>query len=87
MEKLLIEELKRLAKDLPCDEKPLIEIYNLLPIGDMGEMSYLETAGQCILEVSSLVNDTFPNLAQGEKTAQKMRLLGKLLLLKANYLV
>lgn len=66
--------------------KDVTRIWGDIPTDDEAEMNYLESAGQSILEISSLVDQTFPNLSRPQRTAKKYRLMAKLLNLKADQL-
>lgn len=68
------------------DLEQLTRIWAMLPVEDDEGMSYLESASQCILEVSSLVNESFPKEGATERTARKYRLMASLLNLKADQL-
>lgn len=65
----------------------LTKIWAALPMEDSEGITYLEVASQCILEVSSLVDNTFPNLNKNQKVAKKYYLMAKLLTLKADQLI
>lgn len=69
------------------DLKELTRIWVMLPIEDNEGITYLEIASQCILEVSSLVDQSFPDFAKNEKIAKKYYLMAKLLTLKADQIV
>lgn len=79
--------LTDIAKEEGIEVNRLAQIWALLPIEDSEGMTYLESASQCILEVSALVDQSLPNLTSNQKTALKFRVMAKLLLLKAEQLI
>jgi hypothetical protein len=67
------------------DLKELTRIWSMIPIGE-DNMAYLESVSQCILEVSTLVDQKFGNLTQNQRSAKKYRLMARLLNIKADEL-
>ncbi|RJO60723.1 hypothetical protein C4544_04600 [candidate division WS5 bacterium] len=80
----VVINLTNLAQEEQIPVVELVRIWAALPTEDTEGMTYLEVAGQCILEVSNMVNKNFPNLSVVDKTARKYRLMGKLLVIKAD---
>jgi len=80
------QQLPQLAREFKIEEKQLTEIWQLLPVGDFEEITYLEAAGRWIMEVSDIVNNIYPEFNDQQKTAIKLKLMGKLLELKSNEL-
>lgn len=78
-------ELSSLAKE-GYDLEDVTRIWAELPLEDSEGLTYLESASQCILEVSNLVDKTFPGLDKNHSVAKKYLLMAKLLTLKANQL-
>lgn len=79
-------KLLEVANEESLSEQEVMELWNQVPVGDMGEMSYLEASAQCILEVSSLIDNKNPNLSQNQSIAKKYRLMSKLLKVKSEQL-
>lgn len=80
-------DLKQISQEEGIPEVELSRIFFSLPIGDNEEITYLEAANQCIIDISNLVDTTYPDLNQIQKVATKLRLMGKLLSLKAQQLL
>lgn len=78
--------LSKIAKEEGFDLSELAQIWATLPIDESGGVTYLEAASQCIIEVSSLVDKTFPAVSYSERIAKKFRLMSQLLSLKADQL-
>lgn len=78
--------LSQMAKEGGFDFSELTNIWARLPIKDDEGMTYLEAASQCILEVSNLVDKTYPELSQHQRVAKKFKLMSQLLALKAGQL-
>lgn len=78
--------LSQIAFEENCNVDELVKIWTILPIGDSEELTYLEEANECILEASNMVDRIGIDLPQNQKTAKKLRLMGKLLILKAEQL-
>jgi hypothetical protein len=81
----ITEELISVA-DEGYSLKDVTRIWGNIPVDDEEGMTYLEAANQCILEISNLVNQRYPNLSKTERLAKKYRLMAKLLELKADQL-
>lgn len=83
---LLLAQLNRIATihDLRLEE--LTQIWNDLPIGDHNDLTYLEAANQCIIRLSELVDQAFPDLIKTERVSIKLKIMGQLLNLKAENL-
>lgn len=64
----------------------LFNIWLKLPTGDHLETTYLDAANQCILELSELVDSTYPGLIREQRVSLKLRLMGELLKLKAEHI-
>lgn len=79
-------ELCQISKEGGYDTWGLAKIWASLPVGDDEGITYLETASQCILEVSNLVDQSYPNLSQHQRVAKKFKLMSQLLALKAEQL-
>ncbi len=75
--------LAELAQKEGVDMGVLVKIWANLPLDESQGMTYLEMAGQCILEVSGAVDKAFPGLSYEEKIIKKFELMAGLLLLKA----
>lgn len=80
-------KINQIAQEEGYQSNKLSQIYFQLPIADSEGMTFLESAGQCILETSSLVDQTYPNLPHKILVAKKFKLLSKLLSLKAAQLL
>lgn len=78
--------LCEIAKEGGFDLPELAKIWATLPIDESGGMTYLEAASQCIIEVSALVDQTFPDVPYSLRVAKKFRLMSQLLSLKADQL-
>ncbi len=75
--------LSRLSNE-GFDIVELAKIYSQIPSStSLVSADYYESARQCIENVSILVDNQFPSLPNGLKTAKKLRLLAGLLELKA----
>lgn len=85
IEKITLE-LAQMAQVGGFNLKEVMEIWQTVPVDDRAEMTYLELAGKCILEVSSLVDKTYPSLSVLERRAKKLKLMSQLLALKAEEL-
>jgi hypothetical protein len=83
----LASKIEKIAQEEGFKAADLTKILVALPIGDSENMTYLEDAGKCILDTSNLVDEAYLGLPQNQKTAKKFKLMGKLLLLKAEVLV
>jgi hypothetical protein len=79
--------LSELAQKYGCSASDLAKIWAMLPVADEGGMTYLEAASQCILEVSSLIDQTAGELSYEQRTAKKYYLMADLLKLKADQLL
>lgn len=73
-----------LTSGFPFDN--LFIIWSKIPTGDQLETTYLEAANQCILELSDLVDLTYPGLIREQKISLKLRIMGDLLKLKAEHI-
>lgn len=82
-----LPEITQISDELGCSEAEINDVLLSLPTGDVEEVTFLDGAGQWILEVSSLINDKFPNLTPDDRTAKKFKLMGKMLELKAEEMV
>lgn len=89
----LIRSVTQVTSELSClakegyDLEDVTRIWAELPLQDSEGLSYLEAASQCILEVSNLVDKTFPKLDNNQSIAKKYLLMAKLLTLKADQLM
>lgn len=79
----ILAELTKIAEEERCDLGRLVKILLALPFKEEEGMNYLEAASQCILDISCLVDETFPALPSLGRVAIKYRLMGKLAVLKA----
>ncbi len=82
----IIQKLSKLASDEGLTEEGVTEVWGEIPVGDMGDMSYLEASAQCILEVSNLIDTQHPGLSQNKSIAKKYRLMSRLLMIKSEQL-
>lgn len=75
--------LSRLSRE-GFDVSDLAKIWVLIPSGDPSDgKDYFHNAFQSIQAVSILVDNQFPQLSRGARTAKKLRLMAGLLELKA----
>lgn len=75
--------LPQIAEKIACKEEELTQLLDLLPTGDVEDITYLEQAGRCILEVLGLIDRVDGVSSALEKMPLKLWLMGKLLELKA----
>lgn len=67
----------QISQEIGCSEGEITDVLLSVPTGDVEDLTFLDAAGQWILEVSSLINDKFPNFTPEERTAKKFKLMGK----------
>lgn len=77
-------QLSLISKQESIDIEQLVKLLSALPLEDNEGITYLEAAGQCILDTSNLVDSLFPHLNYSQRLAKKYRLMGKLLNIKAD---
>lgn len=81
------KDLQQIASEEGVDLVDLSQVFSLLPTGDNEDITYLEAASQCILETSNLVDNTYHDMDQIQKAVIKLRLMSRLLSLKAQQLL
>ena len=84
---IVTTRLSKIAKEEGFEVGDLAKIWVALPLEDNEGITYLEVASQCILEVSGLVDRTFPQFSYSQKIAKKYTLMAGLLKLKAEQLL
>ena len=78
--------IEQIAQDESLDIQQLASLLKKLPVDDTEEITYLEIAGECVMEVSSLIDDKYPELPRNQRMVKKYKLISKLLALKAEQL-
>jgi flagellar biosynthesis component FlhA len=68
--------------DEGVSKEELVEILTTIPDIDDQDPSFLELAARCILEVSSLVDDTYSELNRRARLIKKYSIMSKLLAAK-----
>lgn len=80
-------ELNQISQTEGFNLCEIAQIWSFIPIEDDDDITFLERAGDCILQVSALVDKNRPELPRNCRTAIKFQLMSKLLSLKAEQLV
>lgn len=70
--------------DQGIKEEALKELFCLIPNTDDQDPHSLESSTRCILEVSNLVDDTYPHLNRGERLQKKYTIMARLLEIKVH---